>query len=131
LRARRLVWKAISLMTPMIWVIWREDSSIELMAATVWVTTSPECRAFSLASATNCRADWATVEVCWTVAVSSSMAAAVCSREAACISVRRAKSSAAWAISVAPLSTPEVVSPMEAISRSIASTAALKSSRSR
>jgi hypothetical protein len=41
-RARRLVWKAISSITPMIWVIWPELCSISPMAATASRTTSPE-----------------------------------------------------------------------------------------
>jgi len=45
LSARRLVWRAISSITPMMSEILRDDSSIRDIALTAWATTSPrDCR---------------------------------------------------------------------------------------
>ncbi len=55
-----------------------------------------------LGGATTCWAAFAPSAVLRTVAVISSSAAAVCSRLAACCSVRRDRSSAAWLISHVP-----------------------------
>ena len=51
--ASRLVWKAISSITPMIWLICWADFSISPMAATASRTTSPERSASSWAAATD------------------------------------------------------------------------------
>ncbi len=55
-RARRLVWKAISSMTPMIWATWRDEASMPLIAWTADSTTSRERPASTWASRT---ARWA------------------------------------------------------------------------
>ena len=56
-RARRLVWKAISSITPMIWVIWPELCSISDMAATASLTTRPDWAASARAPVCT-RARW-------------------------------------------------------------------------
>ncbi len=43
--ARRLVWKAISSITPMMAPIWLEDCSMAVMAATASLTTAPDASA--------------------------------------------------------------------------------------
>ena len=98
--ARRLVWKAISSITPMIWLICWAEFSISLIAATASRTTTPERSASARAEPTASRAWPAPSAVLRTVAVISSSAAAVSSRLAACCSVRRDRLSDAWLISV-------------------------------
>ena len=55
-RASRLVWKAISSMTPMIWPMRDDDSVIADIASTALPTTSALCLASSSASLTTSRA---------------------------------------------------------------------------
>ena len=57
-RASRLVWKAISSITPMIWLISVDDFSIWPMAAMARCTTSPDASASLRAEATACAACW-------------------------------------------------------------------------
>ena len=78
-----MVWKAISSITLMIWLIDCEDSSMTVMAETACSTTSPERRASSRARLTTSAALLAPVAVWPTVTVISSIAAAVSSRLAA------------------------------------------------
>ncbi len=107
--ARRLVWKAISSITLMIWLISLADCSMRPMAPTASRTTWPERSASPLATDTT---DWAWLApsaVRRTVAVIWSSAAAVSSRLAACCSVRRDRSSAACEISPAPERMPWVL----------------------
>ena len=89
-------------MTPMIWPILPALSSIEAMALTASPITAPERSAAPRASLAAWEAERAFSALLRTVAVISSRAAAVSSRLAACCSVRRDRSSAAWAISSEP-----------------------------
>ena len=98
--ASRLVWKAISSITPMIWLICRDEASIALIALTARSTTAPLCSASSLVAVTTWLAWAAPSDVARTVAVISSTAAAVSSILAVWDSVRRDRSSAEDAISV-------------------------------
>jgi hypothetical protein len=127
-RASRLVWKAISSMTPMIWVIWRDEASISPMAATAWLTTSPDFSASPRAAATMPDALLALSAAPFTVVVSSSRAAAVSSRPAACCSVRRDKSSDAEAIWSEPLVRLDAASAIAPKASARLSRARLKSS---
>ena len=65
-----------------------------------------------------------------TVAVISSSAAAVCSRLAACCSVRRDRSSEAWVISSAPNLTPCATAAIACMVSCRVAMVALKSARS-
>ena len=94
-KARRLVWNAISSITPMIWPIWPTTSRSRPSPRPRWRTTSPLFLASPRASDTTMRACLAPSVVFLTVAVISSSAAAVSSRLAACCSVRRDRSSEA------------------------------------
>ncbi len=93
-------------MTPMIWPISPDERSIAPMARMAACTISPDWVASRLAEPTRSRAWVAPSAVFRTVAVISSRAAAVSSREAACCSVRRDRSSAAWLISTVPRPDP-------------------------
>ena len=104
-----MVWKAISSMTPMIWLIWSDEPSMACMAWTASRTMTPEVSASPLAAWTTSEAWRAPDAVLFTVAVISSRAAAVSSSPAACCSVRRDRSSAAWLISPAPERMPAIL----------------------
>ncbi len=93
--ASRLVWKAISSMTPMMLLISREDFSIWPMASTALRTILPECSAPRFVCATSPPASAARPALSATVWVISSSAAAVSSTVAACCSVRLDSTSAA------------------------------------
>ena len=97
-----MVWKAISSITPMIWLICCDDFSMPPMASTALRTTSPLFSASSLVLATTPRACVAPSAAFLTVAVISSSAAAVSSRLEACCSVRRERSLEAVEISCVP-----------------------------
>ena len=88
LSASRLVWRAISSITPMMSEILREESSICAMAATALATTWPPRSATSRALPADWLACWAFSAFFFTVAEISSIEAEVCSRLAACSSVR-------------------------------------------
>ncbi len=130
-RASRLVWNAISSITPMIWPIWLDEVSIAAIAVTACFTIAPECSASMRAWRTTSLACPAPPAVRVTVAVISSNAAAVCSRLAACCSVRRDRSSAAWVISPVPERMALVLAITVAMVSFNWPTAALKSVRSR
>src|SRR5581483_5254522 len=89
LSASRLVWKAMSSMTPMMSAIFFDASLIPAMAATAWLTTEPPFSAWSRAARASWLACAALSAFCLTVVVISSMEEAVSSREADCSSVRR------------------------------------------
>ena len=67
--ASRLVWKAISSITPMMLAICLDEVSIPSIAPTVWRTTSPERSASVFEVETRFRASFATSAVRRTVAV--------------------------------------------------------------
>ena len=94
LRARRLVWKAISSITPMMWVICCADLAMPSIAVTASRTTYAPFLASPSAAATTSRACEAASAALLTVWVISVSAAAVSSRLEACCSVRRDRSSA-------------------------------------
>ncbi|MCY1415504.1 hypothetical protein D9M71_309890 [compost metagenome] len=93
-----LVWKAIESMTLMISVILREVAVIWPMVPTTCPITSPLSRTVPDASPASWLACRALPAFCCTVAVSSSMLAAVCCSEAACCSVRVDSSVLPWLI---------------------------------
>jgi hypothetical protein len=99
LSASRLVWNAMSSMTPMIFEIWSDEAEISPMAETASCTTLPEFSACARASATTALAPLAPSAAELTAAVISARAAAVSSSVAAWCSVRRDRSSAAFTIS--------------------------------
>ncbi len=87
--ASRLVWKAISSITPMMSAIFLEDCLMSAMAATAWFTTTPPRSAWSRAARASWLA-WAALSAfCLTVVVISSIEEAVSSSDADCSSVRR------------------------------------------
>ena len=129
LSASRLVWKAISSMTPMIWPICCDDLAMALIASTAWRTTAALFLASSSAAATTWRACCVPSADFFTAAVTSVSVAVVCSRLAACCSVRRDRSSAAAEISFALVSIEPVESTTLTMVALSLSTAALKSSR--
>ncbi len=112
----------------MIWPIWAENFSIALMAETAWRTTWPLRSASPRAVFTTWLAWPAPSAVRFTVAVISSRAAAVSSRVAACCSVRRDRSSAAWLISAAPEVIPSALAVITRMASCSLSIARLKSS---
>ncbi|PAV72756.1 hypothetical protein WR25_10704 [Diploscapter pachys] len=93
-------------MTLMISEISCEVRSMPPIASTARCTTSPERSASTRASRIAASARPARSAVDRTVAVISSIAAAVSSRDAACCSVRCDRSSEAWRMSLAPLLMP-------------------------
>ena len=100
-KARMLVWNAMPSMTLMISAIFLDEASMSAMVLTTRPTTSPPCAATPAAFNTR-RLAWSALSAfCLTVAVSSSMEAAVSSSAAACCSVRRERSLLPVAISVA------------------------------
>ncbi|MNZ95089.1 hypothetical protein D3C78_1142210 [compost metagenome] len=128
--ARRLVWKAISSITPMIREISAEDCAMPSMEFTACCTTSPDLPASSQAWLTAPAACAAFSALELTCAVNSLRAAAVSSRLAACCSVRCERSLAARVISPVPLPMLTTVAlTVETVSSRLAS-AELKSSRS-
>ena len=89
-------------MTPMIWVIWRDDCSIAPIALTARRMTSPLFSASACAAPATARA-WSVLSaVERTIEVTSPSAAEASSRLAACCSVRRDRSSVAVAIWLVP-----------------------------
>ena len=102
LSANKLVWKAISSITPMMRPICSEDLEIASIASTACLTTTAPFLASSSALATTSLACFAPSADFFSVAVISLSAAAVSSRLAACCSVRRESSSEAAEISRAP-----------------------------
>ena len=115
--ARMLVWKAMESITPMMSAILWLESVMCCMLATTWPTTSPpRCAAWAAWPAS--RLAWRAVSAdCVTVAVSSSMLAAVSSRLAAVCSVRADRSwlpVAIWLDAADTDSTPERTSPTTA-----------------
>ena len=88
LSASRLVWRAISSMTPMMSEILREESSIFAIASTALATTWPPRSATSRVVMADWLACWAFSAFFFTVAEISSIEAEVSSRLAACSSVR-------------------------------------------
>ncbi|MNS96453.1 hypothetical protein D3C72_1307530 [compost metagenome] len=107
--ARRFVWKAISSMTLMIWLISREACSMRSMAETASRTTLADSSVFCLVSATMALASCARSVELRTTAVISSSAAEVSSSAAACCSVRFDRSSAAERSSLALPLMPSVL----------------------
>ena len=79
-----------------------DDPSIPPIADTARLTTSPDSVVSVFIAATTFAASPAPPAVCFMLAVNCSTAASVSSRLAACLSVRRDKSSEAAAISSAP-----------------------------
>ena len=92
-------------MTPMMSEILPEDSSIRAMASTALATTRPLRSAMSRALVADAFACWAFAAFRLTVAEMSSSEADVCSRLAACSSVRCERSIALAEISVEALET--------------------------
>ena len=129
-RASRLVWKAISSITPMMLVISFDDFSIAPMALIALPTISPERSAFCRASITSLPASSARRLESATVWVISSRAAAVSSTEAACCSVRRDRSSAADFISPDPAAIALAFSRIPRIASRRRAAVWLKSTRS-
>ncbi|MNR21523.1 hypothetical protein D3C85_1384280 [compost metagenome] len=74
--------------TAMISTIRFESASISPMVSRTRDTDSPPATAIADASAASVLASLALPAFCWTMAVSSSMLAAVCSSDDACSSVR-------------------------------------------
>ena len=96
-----LVWKAMPSITPMMSAMRLDDSEIADIVSTTLPTTSPPCEATSTAPIASWLA-WRALSAFWrTVEVSSSIEEAVSSRDAACCSVRRERSSLPAAISEA------------------------------
>src|SRR6185312_10161374 len=92
LSARMLVWKAIESITPMMSAMRRELSWMPSMVFTTWSTASPPRWATFAAPAASSLAVAALCAFWLTVAVISSMEAAVSSRFEACSSVREDRS---------------------------------------
>ncbi|MCY1242623.1 hypothetical protein D9M72_555940 [compost metagenome] len=90
-------------MTPMMRLTSCDDCSMPFIAAMAFCTTSPDCPASLLATSTDFAATLAFSALALTCEVSSSRAAAVSSRLAACCSVRCDRSLAALLISLVPL----------------------------
>mmetsp|Transcript_5839 Transcript_5839/g.22853 ORF Transcript_5839/g.22853 Transcript_5839/m.22853 type:complete len:254 (+) Transcript_5839:806-1567(+) len=101
--ARMLVWKAMPSMVPMMSAICFELWLMSPMVAMTPCTTSPPRAATLLADAASWVAVWAVSAFWRTVAFISSIDAAVCSRLAACSSVRCDRSVLPLAISPAPV----------------------------
>mmetsp|Transcript_59422 Transcript_59422/g.140427 ORF Transcript_59422/g.140427 Transcript_59422/m.140427 type:complete len:247 (+) Transcript_59422:848-1588(+) len=102
-KARMLVWKAMPSMVPMMSAICFELWLMSPMVAMTPCTTSPPRAATLLADAASWVAVWAVSAFWRTVAFISSIDAAVCSRLAACSSVRCDRSVLPLAISPAPV----------------------------
>ena len=128
--AKRLVWKAISSITPMIWPIWRDDSSMWVTDSIARATTSPDRSTWVFASATVRRAWLAPSAVSRTRAVTSPKAAAACSSPAACCSVRRDRLSEAPARPSQLALSPRLAKPTAPMASESWPSAELKSSRS-
>ncbi len=100
------------------------------MAVTAWRTTVLDCSASARVRDTTSCACVAPSAVWRTVAVNWSSVAAVCSRLAACCSVRRDRSSAAWTICPVTERIPWALPPIAWIAACNCAIAPLKSSRS-
>ena len=105
LSASRLVWRAISSITPMMSEILRDDSSIFAIAPTALATTSPPRSATSRVVGRRRFACWAFSAFFFTVAEICSIDAEVSSSDAACSSVRCDRSVVAVEISAEALVT--------------------------
>ena len=125
--AKRLVWKAMSSITLMIWLIWSDDLSISVMAETAPATTLPLSSASERAERTMVSTSRARSAAERIDVVSSSSAAAVSSSVAAWVSVRVERSSDDWLISLARERMLSAVSTTMAIVSDRRSAAWLKS----
>ena len=108
LSASRLVWRAISSITPMMSEILRDESSILAIASTALATTWPPRSATSRVVPADELACLAFSAFFFTVAEISSIEAEVCSRLAACSSVRCDRSVVLVEISAEALVTSRV-----------------------
>ncbi|MNQ08466.1 hypothetical protein D3C85_212650 [compost metagenome] len=109
-----LVWKAMPSITPMMSTIFLDEALIEPIVSTTCDTTAPPFTATSEAETASWFACRALSAFCFTVEVSSSIDAAVCSSELACSSVRDDRSWLPEAIcpeAVAMVSVPVRTSP--------------------
>ena len=105
LSARRLVWKAISSMTPMICPILRDEALIRSIASVVLRTISLLFSASTPAPLAAALASLTLSEALAAVSATPPSVAVACSSAAACCSVRRERSSDAAAISRPAMST--------------------------